>query len=56
MIYQLVFIGALKVEKKLTSNKRTKRNYHVRSYLSDILDFAEHQDNFIYGLGSILTL
>ena len=29
-------------ERELTNNKITKGNYHVRIYLSDIFDFAEH--------------
>ena len=31
-------------ERKLTSKKTTKGNYHVRIYSKDVFGFAEHQD------------
>ena len=43
-------------ERELTNDKTTKRNYHVRIYLSDIFGFCEHQHNCTYGLGCKLTL
>ena len=43
-------------EKKLTNNKATKENYHVRICFKNIFGFAAHQDNCTYGLGYKLTL
>ena len=40
----------------MTNNKTLKCNYHVRIYLKDVFGFAEHHDNFTYGLGYKLTL
>ena len=43
-------------EKEVTNNKATKRLYHVRTFLKDVFEFAEHQKNATYGLGFILKL
>ena len=43
-------------ERKLTNNKTTKGNYHLRNFLQDVFGFAEHQDNCTYCLGYKLTL
>ena len=43
-------------EKEMTNIKTAKGDYHVRFYLEDIFDFAEHQDICTYGLGYKLTL
>ena len=43
-------------ERELTNNKQTKKNYFVTIYPKDVFGFAEHHDNFTYGLGYKLTL
>ena len=37
-------------QRELTNNKNQKSKYHIRIYLKDIFDFAEHQDKATYGL------
>ena len=43
-------------ERKLTNNKQTKENYHVRIFFKDIFGFQEHQGDCTYGLGYKITL
>ena len=43
-------------QRELTSNKIIKGNYHVRLYLKDVFNFAEHQETGTFGLGYKLTL
>ena len=45
-----------KRKNELTNNKNIKGKYHIRIYLKDIFGYAEHQENFTYGLGYKLTL
>ena len=43
-------------EREVTKIKTTKGNCHVRNYLKDVFEFAEHEDNSTYGLDYKLTL
>ena len=43
-------------ERELVTNKTTKGMCQVRVCSKDVFGFAEHQDNFRYGLGYKLTL
>ena len=42
-------------QRELTSDKKIKGIYHVRSYLKDVFGFAKHQETRTYGLGYKLT-
>ena len=43
-------------QRELTINKNRKGKYHLRIYLKDDFGFAEHQEEYTYGLGYKLTL
>ena len=47
-------INAREIE--LTINETTKGIYNFRIYLKDVFGFAEHQDNYTFGMGYRFSL